>query len=89
MNGALVLSEFTGASVELRGAILTNPYSARNMNAAIDKALDMPEEEQRVRMESLWDSVDHYDAQAWTMHTLQLFRRICAPEPIASAATAP
>ncbi len=89
MNGALVLSEFTGASVELRGAILTNPYSARNMNAAIDKALDMPEEEQRVRMESLWDSVDHYDAQAWTMHTLQLFRRICASEPIASAATAP
>lgn len=84
MNGTLVLSEFTGASVELRGAVLTNPYSARNMNAAIDKALDMPEEEQRVRMESLWDSVNHYDAQAWTEHTLRLFRRICTPERIAA-----
>lgn len=81
MAGALVLSEFTGASVELRGAVLTNPYSARNMDAAIEKALDMTEDEQRVRMETMWDSVDHYDAHEWTRHTLERFREIRALQP--------
>ncbi|MEO6031969.1 MAG: glucosylglycerol-phosphate synthase, partial [Burkholderiaceae bacterium] len=60
MGGSLVLSEFTGASVELKDAVLTNPYSTRNMDAAIDKALDMPVEEQRTRMQAMWKNINHY-----------------------------
>ena len=45
-GGVLVLSEFTGASVVLDGAILTNPYSHRQMDEAIERALEMPQYEQ-------------------------------------------
>ena len=76
LGGSLVLSEFTGAAVELEGAVLTNPYSTRNMDAAIDQALDMPEDEQRQRMRSLWASVSRFSSDAWITHTLQSFARL-------------
>ena len=37
LGGALVLSEFTGAAVELAGAVMTNPYSTHQMDEAIDE----------------------------------------------------
>lgn len=77
-GGSLVLSEFTGASVELKDAVLTNPYSTRNMDAAIDKALDMSPEEQRTRMQAMWENINHYDAHEWTQHTLQRFDELRA-----------
>lgn len=76
MDGALVLSEFTGAAVELPSAVLTNPYSSRAMDAAIDQALDMPDEEQRCRMDRMWKSVEKYDSAHWAQHTLECFARI-------------
>ena len=50
-GGVLVLSEFTGASVLLNGAILTNPYSHRRMDEAIEQAISMDIDEQHQRME--------------------------------------
>ncbi|HZG40732.1 MAG TPA: trehalose-6-phosphate synthase [Nodosilinea sp.] len=44
-NGVLVLSEFTGSAVELPDAVLTNPYSDKNMDECIEFALNMPLEE--------------------------------------------
>ncbi|MFX6645030.1 trehalose-6-phosphate synthase, partial [Acinetobacter baumannii] len=75
-DGALVLSEFTGAAVELEGAVLTNPYSTRNMDAAIDSALDMPADERRERMRRLQDSVARYDASAWIRHMQARFQAL-------------
>ena len=75
-DGVLVLSEFTGAAIELKGAVLTNPYSARNMDAAIDKSLDMPSEEQRTRMQAMWESVSHYDSLQWAKHTQERFAEL-------------
>ena len=75
-QGALVLSEFAGAAVELPNAVLTNPYSNRSMDAAIDQALDMDPEEQRARMRRLRDSVRHYDIAHWAQHVMHRFDEI-------------
>jgi glucosylglycerol-phosphate synthase len=76
LGGALVLSEFTGASVELGSAILANPYSSHSMDAAIDRALDMPRPEQLARMARMWKSVQKYDSSHWAGHTLQRFAEL-------------
>ncbi|MCI5038518.1 MAG: glucosylglycerol-phosphate synthase [Donghicola eburneus] len=64
-DGALVLSEFAGAAVELSSAVLVNPFSNRAMDEAIYMALQMPEEERRVRMKELRRVVDKYDIAEW------------------------
>ena len=64
-GGVLVLSEFTGASVVLDGAVLTNPYSNRRMDEAIESALEMDEDEQRDRMSRMTDAVENYTVSDW------------------------
>jgi glucosylglycerol-phosphate synthase len=64
-DGALVLSEFAGAAVELGSAIITNPFSNRSMDSAILQALGMPEAERRDRMAALRAVVRKYDVAAW------------------------
>ncbi len=64
-GGVLVLSEFTGVSVELEEAVLTNPYSHLSMDRAIQQALEMPEEEQRRRMASMNRAVEEFTVQHW------------------------
>src|SRR3546814_9576413 len=43
--GALVLSEFAGASVELPYAILTNPYDKKDLKQTLLQALTLDENE--------------------------------------------
>ena len=84
-GGVLVLSEFTGASVVLEGAVLTNPYSNRRMDEAIEAALAMPEDEQRQRMETMSAAVGLHRAglgrrtaggfSGSRHHQLMVFRR--------------
>jgi len=81
-RGVLVLSEFTGAAVELPNAVLTNPYSDRSMDAAIDQALDMDVQEQAARMTLLRNCVRHYDIAHWSRHVMDRFDEI---EPRSSA----
>ena len=64
-GGVLVLSEFTGASVVLEGAVLTNPYSNHRMDEAIESAIEMPEDEQRQRMEHMSGAVEAYTVRDW------------------------
>ena len=70
-GGSLVLSEFTGASVVVDGAILTNPYSHRRMDEAIDAALMMPVDEQRARMERMERAVDTLSVANWASEQLE------------------
>ncbi len=70
-GGVLVLSEFTGASVLLDGAVLTNPYSHRRMDEAIEEAISMDELEQRQRMESMVDAVDAYTVEDWAEEQME------------------
>lgn len=80
-DGVLVLSEFTGVAVELHDAVLTNPYSRNSMDAAIEQALDMGKDEQRARMQSLYDRVSRYDIAHWTQHVLDRFAEIKSVRP--------
>ena len=71
-------AEFTGASVVLEGAVLTNPYSNRRMDDAIESALSMSEEEQRERMGRMTDAVERYTVKDWADEQLAGF-----PQPVA------
>lgn len=77
-SGVLVLSEFAGAAVELQDAVLVNPYSLSQMDAAIDQALDMPRQEQCERMQRMDALISRYDITHWTHHVLELFAQLRA-----------
>jgi glucosylglycerol-phosphate synthase len=81
MSGALVLSEFTGAAVELPTAVMANPYSNRNMDSAIDQALDMPAEEQKERLAAMLEQVRRYDSAHWARRTLACFGALAEAGP--------
>ena len=79
-SGVLVLSEFAGAAVELQDAVLVNPYSLSQMDAAIDQALDMPRQEQCERMQRMDALISRYDITHWTRHVLELFAQLCVQD---------
>ena len=64
-DGVLVLSEFAGAAEELSEAVLVNPYDVAATAEAFHRALEMPEEERRARMESLRERVLRRDVHGW------------------------
>ena len=51
--GVLILSEMAGASVELSDALLINPNDTDQIEQAISRALKMPLEEQRERLQRM------------------------------------
>ncbi len=75
-GGALVLSEFTGVSVELEQALLTNPYSHTSMDRAIVAALEMAPEEQRQRMAAMTGTVETFTVQHWAEEQLGALRAL-------------
>jgi trehalose-6-phosphate synthase len=73
-DGVLVLSEFAGAAVELSdSAVITNPFSHRSMDLAIEQALAMPEEERRQRMAMMRETVERYGIKAWAEDQMSYF----------------
>jgi len=75
-NGVLILSEFVGAAVELANAIQTNPYSTDLMDKAIDRALAMSVEEQKERMQKMYEVVTKYDVKYWGDRLLGVFKEL-------------
>lgn len=70
LGGALVLSEFTGASAELRQAYLTNPHHPQGVMDAIEAALTQTPEEGRRRMRALRRQVLTHDVDRWAQSFL-------------------
>jgi alpha,alpha-trehalose-phosphate synthase [UDP-forming] len=64
-SGVLILSRFTGASRELREALLVNPYDIEDTAAAIRRAVQMPKEEQRERMSRMRSQVREHNVYRW------------------------
>ena len=64
-EGMLILSRFTGASNELRDAILINPYDADEMAEAIRVTLDMRPEERHRRMHRMRELVKDQNIYRW------------------------
>jgi glucosylglycerol-phosphate synthase len=64
--GVLVLSEFAGCSVELRGALLANPYDIVAMADTLEQGLVMDAAERAERMRTLAGVVRRYDVEQWS-----------------------
>jgi trehalose 6-phosphate synthase len=64
-EGALILSQFTGAARELRDAIIVNPYDVEQLAEAMRVALEMDTEERQARMRLLRNTVKHHNVYGW------------------------
>lgn len=64
-KGVLILSEMAGASKELQDAILVNPNDRQGVVDAIYQALSMSEEEQKLRISTMQESLKKYDVFQW------------------------
>ena len=69
-RGVLILSTFAGAAHELSDALLVNPYDIQQLADAIQRALEMPEEQQAARMERLRQVVRQNNVFRWAAHLL-------------------
>jgi len=65
LGGALVLSEFTGAALELPQAFLVNPHDIDGLKAVLVKAIDADPAELVERMRAMRHVVEVHDVDAW------------------------
>jgi trehalose 6-phosphate synthase len=63
--GALVLSEFTGAALELREATMCNPYDLEGLSVRIEQALQQPERTRRRAIAAMARRVRTADVHRW------------------------
>ena len=71
-DGALVLSEFTGAADELPEAFLVNPYDADGVKDAILVAMSPRTRTAHARMNAMRDQVFSHDVNRWAREFLSL-----------------
>ena len=65
LGGVLVLSEFAGAAIELKDAVLVNPHDTDGVKNALHAALTMTPAEGRRRMRALRKQVLANDVDKW------------------------
>jgi trehalose-6-phosphate synthase len=64
-GGVLILSQFAGASRELRDALVVNPYDTEQTAEAIRYALEMSPDERAARMSRLRGQVQDHNVYRW------------------------
>jgi trehalose 6-phosphate synthase len=69
-DGVLVLSTFTGAAVELRDALVVNPYDIAEVSESVHRGLEMPREERRLRMQQMRKQVMEHNIYRWAAMVL-------------------
>lgn len=87
-TGVLVLSEFTGAAIELTDAIICNPHHIDGLKQDIMDALAMSPREQERRMRAMRDHVLDHDVQRWADSFLHTLAAKDDPAPVEGAAPA-
>ncbi|OGE19264.1 hypothetical protein A3J19_04635 [Candidatus Daviesbacteria bacterium RIFCSPLOWO2_02_FULL_41_8] len=70
-KGVLILSQYTGASRELKDAILVNPYNGEQTAEAIKTSLEMKPSEQTKRMRNLREVIKNYNIYRWSAELLK------------------
>ena len=75
-DGALVLSEFAGASKELDGALLGTPYDTQQVAQMILRAIRMPLAERRARMQKMRNQIATHSIFDWSEKLLADMRDI-------------
>jgi len=69
-EGVLILSKFTGAAVELRDALIVNPYDVDGVADAINRGLEMGFGERRMRMQRMRRQVTEHNVYRWAASIL-------------------
>jgi trehalose 6-phosphate synthase/phosphatase len=64
-KGVLILSEMAGTSKELREAIIINPNDVEGFVQAMEKAFQIPEEEQIAKNKKMQKRLKKYDVEWW------------------------
>ncbi|MEO8582701.1 MAG: trehalose-6-phosphate synthase, partial [Flavitalea sp.] len=75
-DGVLILSQFAGASQELHGAIIINPYDIEEGAEAIKTALGMSLEDQQMKMKQLRRIIMKHNVYAWGANILRTMSSI-------------
>jgi trehalose 6-phosphate synthase/phosphatase len=70
-KGVIILSEFAGAAKEMGEAIIINPNHKEEIAKAILSAVEMPESEQRTRINLMQTRLQTYDVKRWAGDFLQ------------------
>jgi trehalose 6-phosphate synthase len=79
-DGALILSENTGAHEELgRWAVTVNPFDVHGQAEAIHRALSLSPEERRRRLDAIRAHVVEHDQAEWIAAQLRDLERAVAP----------
>ncbi|KXB00911.1 hypothetical protein AKJ41_03540 [candidate division MSBL1 archaeon SCGC-AAA259O05] len=78
----LILSEFAGAAKELEEAIQINPYNVKETAQSIKRALTMPSEEKKERLNKLKKRVRENDLMKWRNRFME--ERLLAYPPVGS-----
>ncbi len=76
LKGVLLLSRFTGAARELKGAIFVNPYDREHFAIAIKKAIELPKEAREKRMKRLRNLVRENNIYKWAGKFLEELKKI-------------
>jgi trehalose 6-phosphate synthase len=75
-DGALILSRFAGASQELQGAVLVNPYDIEKSADAIKLVLEMSPEEKTQRMKQMRLIIVRHNIFSWAANLLRTMATI-------------
>jgi trehalose 6-phosphate synthase len=86
-GGVLILSRFTGASRELRDALLVNPYDIEQMADAIRLGLEMDSGEKTARMDRLRQTVRENNIYRWAGNLIEELTRIRPPAAVETQGT--
>ena len=75
-DGVLVLSKFTGAAVELRDALIVNPYDIAAVAEAVHSGLEMNRADRRQRMKRMRRYIMEHNIYLWAAKVLGDLREI-------------
>jgi trehalose 6-phosphate synthase/phosphatase len=87
-DGVLVLSGLAGAAQELKEALIINPYDIDGFADGIVRALDMPRDERRARMQAMRRVVAGRNVFGWASDILEGLESLWTT-PLQYAAHAP
>lgn len=76
-TSTLVVSEFTGCSPSLSGAIRVNPWDVEAVADALNVAINMPDSEKQLRHKKHYRYVSSHDVAYWARSFMQDLERAC------------
>jgi trehalose 6-phosphate synthase/phosphatase len=81
-KGVLVLSEMAGAAKEMYEALMVNPNNFEQIADTLKYALEMPEAEQKSRLDTLQKRVSRYNVEKWADSFLNTLSITKSSKPI-------